>query len=106
LKHDYKLSLNGETQLLIGDIKVLPETYFAQPKISDDTIFLHDHKLSWTSPSKRFVMKHSFVIIRFLQNWIKPVLSISTWIQFRSNKKAVSKRRDEVLDENTRDIKV
>jgi hypothetical protein len=46
LKNNYMLKLNDKTQLLPTDIKVYPATYFSEMKLTDQSIFLHDHQLS------------------------------------------------------------
>ena len=105
LKASYGLKLTGEKQHLIGDIMVYEQDRFSEMKVSDNSIFLHDHKLSWTSPTKQMIMKGGLKAVRKSQRWIKPFLSIATYIQFRTNKKAIKKVNKEVVDENTKNIK-
>ena len=105
LKNSYGLKLDGKQQLLLGDIMIYPQDHFAEMKVSDNSIFLHDHKLSWTSPTKQVIMKNGLQAVRKTQKFISPLLSIATYIQFRSNKKAINKVEKEVVDENTKNIK-
>jgi hypothetical protein len=51
------------------------------------------------------MMKWGLNFVKKFQNKLSVALSIATYIQFRSNKKAVTKLEKEVKDENTKDIK-
>ena len=102
LKDTFGLKLTGETQLLPGDIMVYPQTYFAEMKITDESYFLHDHKLSWTSPRKAKLMKPALQFTRNFQKYLEPALKVAIAFQFKKNKKAVKKMRKDrqAEDEN------
>lgn len=91
MNEKFGLKLNGKEQLLAGDIKIYPQSYFADMNMNDDTVFLHDHKLSWTTPFKAKVMKPALKSIQKNQKKVNWLLHAAAKIQFRKHKKAVKR---------------
>lgn len=103
LKETYDLKLSGKEQLLTGDVKVYPQTYFSDMNLNDDTIYLHDHKLSWTSPLKAKVMKPMLKNIQRNQSKVDWLLHGVAKLQFRKHRQAikrVQKLRHELEEQN------
>jgi hypothetical protein len=93
------LKLNDKTQLLPTDIKVYPASYFSEMKLNDQSIFLHDHQLSWTTPMKAKIMKPSLILVKKIQPALEYPLSLATKIQFQKHKKVIKKVNKQRLNE-------
>lgn len=87
LSEIYDLKLNNKTQLLPGDIKIYSLSYFSEMKLTTNSVFLHDHKLSWTSPSKARVMHWFLEKIRAYNYFFHAGLVMTKIMYFRKNKK-------------------
>ncbi len=98
-----ELKTNDEEQLLTSDIKIYPKEYFADMKENDKSIYLHDHQLSWTSPTKAKAMNAGLKFTRKFQWWLNPALTLQKWSYYRKNKKAIKKnKKAQIVNEEIR----
>jgi hypothetical protein len=68
-------------------------------KLTDQSIFLHDHQLSWTTPIKARFMLPSLKLIKKIQPIIEYPLSLAAKVQFAKHKKVIKKVNKQRLKE-------
>lgn len=87
LKDIYHLKLNNKFQALPADIIVYPISYFSLMTLNEDSVFLHDHKLSWTTERKAKVMNFMLRNIRKFEKSFELILILTEKLYFKKNKK-------------------
>lgn len=87
----YNLMLNNRPQRLAGNIYVYDYDHFSSSLINDKSVFLHDHKLSWTSPTKAKLMNWFLFRVKKYDFYLEYPLKISKVLYFHKNKKIMRK---------------
>lgn len=93
LIQQFDLKSNNQIQLLSSDIKIYSSNIFSAMEVTSTTIFLHDHKLTWTSPFKAKIMWTALHFIVKNEDRLNFLLIVSQKVLMNKHRRLLKKTK-------------